>query len=150
MSSSLEFRLNACPICLICLDCRNKYGQNCTCQERHLEWKRKKVERDYIIDFCQKPFTQKGATNQRVALDKGFVDWILANISPHIELSSSPNNVNICQNCMSGFRDKNKSIKFPLFVFRVYNTKNFILLKYVNKSRKTKKFLRNQQQKLQI
>ena len=90
MSFFLEFRLNACPICLVCLDCQNIYGQNCTCQARKVEWKRKKVERDYTVDFCQRPLTQKGATERKVGLDKGFVDWILANISSHIELSSSP------------------------------------------------------------
>jgi len=74
MTTFLEFRLNACPICLICLDCKNKYGQVCTCKARELEWKRKKVERDYVVDFCHKPtFYAKGATSQKVALDKEFL-----------------------------------------------------------------------------
>ena len=120
MPYSLEFRLNACPICLTCLDCQDKYGQNCSCQARKLEWKRKKVERDYKVDFCQRPFTQKGATNQKTALDKEFIDWILANISPHIDLLSSPDNVNVCQGCMGGFRGKNKSIKFPHCLYLEY------------------------------
>ena len=46
---NMEFRLNTCPICLTCLDCKNKYGQNCTCQARKVKWKRKKIERDYTI-----------------------------------------------------------------------------------------------------
>ena len=150
MSFFLEFRLNACPICLVCLDCQNIYGQNCTCQARKVEWKRKKVERDYTVDFCQRPLTQKGATERKVGLDKGFVDWILANISSHIELSSSPSIVNICQICMNGFREKNKSIKSPMFVFRVYNIKNLFYSNISNKPRKTRNLLKKQQQKLQI
>jgi len=35
---------------------------------------REKVGRDYAVDFCQRPFTQKGAANQKVALDKKFGD----------------------------------------------------------------------------
>ena len=72
---------------------------------------------------------QKGAINQKVVLDKGFVDWVLANISLCIELSSFPDNVNICQDCINGFHSKNKSIKFLLFIFRVYN--KIYLLKYI-------------------
>ncbi|CAB4407410.1 unnamed protein product [Rhizophagus irregularis] len=102
----LKFRLNACPICLICLDCRNIYGQECTCQAREIVWKRKKVERDYVIDFCHKPLSQEGATNQKVVLDLGFADWVFANISSQIELLSIPNNVNICQKCMKGYHGK--------------------------------------------
>lgn len=64
----MEFRLNTCPICLTCLDRKNKYGQNCICQARKVEWKRKKIERDYIVDFIHKPLTQKGATEQKIAL----------------------------------------------------------------------------------
>src|SRR5436190_21502086 len=111
---------------------------------------KKKVERDYTVDFCQRPLTQKGATERKVALDKGFVDWILANISSHIELSSSPSIVNICQICMNGFRGKNKSIKSPMFVFRVYNIKNLFYSNISNKPRKTRNLLKKQQQKLQI
>ena len=113
MTSFLKFRLNACSICLICLDCKNIYGQNCTCQAREIEWKRKKSERNYMVDFCHKPITQTGATKQKVALETNFVDWFFANASPHIELSSFQNNVNICQNCISrynGNRVKNKGI----------------------------------------
>ncbi|CAG8464169.1 10785_t:CDS:2 [Funneliformis mosseae] len=103
MTFYLEFRLNACPICLICLDCKNEYGQKITCQARELEWKRKKIERDYILDFCHKPFTQKGATNQKITLDKEFVEWVLTSISPLIILLSHPNNINICIDCMNKY-----------------------------------------------
>lgn len=110
MNSFLEFRLNACPICLICFDCESEYGKECTCQAREIKWKRKKVERDYKVNFTQRSLTQKGATNHKVTLDKGFVDWLFANISSHIKLSSSPNNVNICQDCMNKYRSRNKGI----------------------------------------
>ncbi|PKB97244.1 hypothetical protein RhiirA5_433483 [Rhizophagus irregularis] len=33
--------------------------------KRVVVWKRKKVECDYVVDFCHKPLTQKGATNQK-------------------------------------------------------------------------------------
>ena len=87
MNFFLEFRLNACPICLTCFDCQSEYGKECICQAREIEWKRKKAERDYTVNFCHKPLTQKGATNQKVTLDKGFVDWLFANVSPHIKFS---------------------------------------------------------------
>ena len=92
----LEFRLNACPICLICLDCRSKYGQNCTCQAREIKWKKRKIERDYTVDFYHKPLTQNGATKQKVVLDSEFVSWLFANISSCIDISSSQNDVNVC------------------------------------------------------
>ena len=110
MTFPLKFRLNACSICLICLDCKNIYGQNCICQSREIEWKRKKIERDYIVDFCHKPLTQNGATKQKIALETEFIDWFSAHASPHIELLPFPNNVNICQNCMRKYRSKNKGM----------------------------------------
>src|SRR4051794_35775427 len=73
MSFSLEFYLNACSICLVCLDCQNIYDQNCTYQVRKVEWKRKKVKRNYTVDFCQRPLTQKGATERKVGFDKGLL-----------------------------------------------------------------------------
>ncbi|EXX56510.1 uncharacterized protein OCT59_022393 [Rhizophagus irregularis] len=102
----LKFHLNACPICLICLDCQNIYGQECICQAKEIVWKRKKVEHDYVIDFCHKPLSQQDATNQKVVLDLGFADWVFANISSQIELLSIPNNVNICQKCMKRYHGK--------------------------------------------
>ncbi|PKB95973.1 hypothetical protein RhiirA5_435700 [Rhizophagus irregularis] len=84
---SLKFRLNACPICLICLDCKNEY------------------------DFSPKPITQRGATTQKVALDSEFVEWVFTNVPPSIELSSSINNVNICQRCINKYRSKDKVTK---------------------------------------
>ena len=117
----LEFRFNACPVCLICLDCQKKYGQDCTCQARAVEWKRKKVERDYTVDFCHKPFTKKGATHQKVMLDSEFVSWFIANISLCIEISTLQNNVNVCQNCMSGYRhEKNKGMLSYIITIVLY------------------------------
>ena len=106
----LKFRLNACPICLICLDCKEKYGEKCTCQAREIKWKKKKVERDYVVNFCQKPLTQMGANRQKITLDSDFAKWILDRISLCIELSSIPNNVNICQKCVNEYRYINKGI----------------------------------------
>ena len=97
MTFSLEFRLN-CPICLICLDCQNTYGQKCTCQAREVIWKSKKAERNCAVEFVHKPLTQKGATNQKVVLDSEFVDCVFANISKEIELLPTQNDVNICKN----------------------------------------------------
>ena len=123
MAFFLEFRLNACPICLTCLDCQNKYSQGCTCQAREVKWKKKKDERDYKVDFCPKPLTQKGATIQKVVLDSEFVKWVFANTSLYIELSSQ-NNVNICLNCMNKYRGKNKG-KF--YIIQFYCLYKFIL-----------------------
>ena len=120
MTLLLKFRLNACSICLICLDCENVYGQSCTCQARQVEWKRKKDERDYKVDFRHKPLTQIGATKQKVALETKFIDWFFANASPHIEISPSPNNVNICQNCMRKYRSKNKGMFYIIFYYYIY------------------------------
>src|ERR1043165_3179386 len=112
MTCFLDFRLNACPICLICLDCQNTYGQRCICQAREIVWRRKKVERDYMIDFCHRPLTQKGATSQKVVLDPSFVEWVFANVSSQIILSPIPNHVNVCQACMKGYRDKKNGILY--------------------------------------
>ncbi|GES72796.1 hypothetical protein GLOIN_2v1783223 [Rhizophagus clarus] len=112
MTFLLEFRLNACPICLICLDCQNIYGQSCICQAREIVWRRKKVERDYMMDFCHRPLTQKEATSQKVVLDSDFVEWVFANVSSQIKLSPVLNNVNICQKCMKGYRDKKNGILY--------------------------------------
>ncbi|GBC34456.2 hypothetical protein RhiirA5_428231 [Rhizophagus irregularis] len=97
----LNFHLNACLICLICLDCQSIYGQDCICQAKVVVWKRKKVKRDYIVDFYHKPLTQKGTINQKHSLDLEFVNWIFANISSKIDFSLIPNNVNICQKCIT-------------------------------------------------
>uniref|UniRef100_U9UHP8 Uncharacterized protein n=1 Tax=Rhizophagus irregularis (strain DAOM 181602 / DAOM 197198 / MUCL 43194) TaxID=747089 RepID=U9UHP8_RHIID len=88
----LNFHLNACLICLICLDCQSIYGQDCICQAKVVVWKRKKVKRDYIVDFYHKPLTQKGTINQKHSLDLEFVNWIFANISSKIDFSLIPNN----------------------------------------------------------
>jgi len=126
--------LNACPICLICLDCQNIYGQGCVCQAREIVWKRKKVERDYMIDFCHRPLTQKGATSQKVVLDSGFVQWVFANVSSQIELSPIPNNVNICQRCMKGYRGKKNGIlMYNLYIVFINNESiySLILFEYI-------------------
>ena len=62
MAFFLKFRLNVCSICLVCLDCENEYGKECTCKARVIEWKRKKIECDYTVDFHQKLLTQQDAT----------------------------------------------------------------------------------------
>jgi len=115
MVSFLEFRLNACPICLICLDCKNEYGQNCTCQARIVEWKRKKIERNYIVDFRPKSLTQRGATKQKIVLDLEFVNWFFTKVSSQIVPSSLHDNVNICQSCIRGYHSNNKSIFCSIF-----------------------------------
>ena len=51
MTFLLKFRLNTCSICLICLDCKNVYGQNCICQAREVKWRKKKVERGKYLDI---------------------------------------------------------------------------------------------------
>src|SRR4051812_18285199 len=83
MFFSLEFRLNACSICLVCLDCQNIWSKLYLSSKKS-RMEKKKVECNYTVDFCQRPLTQKDTTKRKVGLDKGFVDWILANISLHI------------------------------------------------------------------
>ena len=149
MTFPLNFRWNACSICLICLDCKNTYGQNCTCQAREVEWKRKIVDRDYMVAFCHRPITQTGATKQKCALETKFVDWFFANASPHIELSSFQNNVNICQSCISrynGNRIKNKGILYIIFIVSIYRILLiYLFLKYIapNKVMKNKQVTQN-------
>ena len=104
--------------CLSNLSCLfglwNEYGKECTCKARVIEWKRKKIERDYIVDFCQKPLTQQGVTKQKVILDLGFVDWFFTKVSPQIESSSFHNNVNICQSCINIYNSNNKSMFYTI------------------------------------
>ncbi|CAG8606325.1 8113_t:CDS:2 [Funneliformis caledonium] len=73
-----------------------------------VEWKRKKTERNYMVDFRQKPLTQRGVTKQKVVLDLVFVDWFFTKVSPQIVPSSFHDNVNICQSCINGYHTNNK------------------------------------------
>ena len=54
-------------------------------------------------------------------LDSEFVSWFIANISPCIEISTLQNNVNVCQNCMSGYRHgKNKGMLSCIITIVLY------------------------------
>ena len=132
----MEFRLNACPICLTCLDCENKYGQNCTCQARKITWKKKIIERDYAVNFRRKALTQKGATSQKVVLDSGFVDWFFNNISSSIELSlsSPPDDANVCQDCMNRYHSESMFyiIFIVFFTYRYIYVITLFYSKYTN------------------
>ena len=126
----LEFCLNSYPICIICLDCQKVYGQNCTCQAREVKWKKRKIDRDYVVDFCHKPLTQKGATNQKVLLNSEFVRWLFSNVSQCIEISSFQNDVNVCKSCMSRYRGKNKGILLLISLIYTKVILKSYLLKY--------------------
>ncbi|CAG8501653.1 6758_t:CDS:2 [Cetraspora pellucida] len=39
MSTSLNFRSNACPTCMVCLICTKIYGKDCSCQQTNLNKK---------------------------------------------------------------------------------------------------------------
>ncbi len=117
MAFFLKFHLNAYPICLVYLNCENEYGKEYTCKVRVIEWKRKKIEHDYTVDFYQKPLTQQGATKQKVILDLGFVDWFFTKVSSQIEPLSFHNNINICQSCINIYNGNNKSMFYTIFFF---------------------------------
>ena len=78
-TNPLQYRPNACPLCLTCLVCTEVYGKNCICPPKELKWQRKSNE--YKIDFRHKPLDTVAARKQKIKLDNVFVNWFHSNIS---------------------------------------------------------------------
>jgi len=78
-TNPLQYRPNACPLCLTCLVCTEVYGKNCICPPKELKWQRKSNE--YKIDFRHKPLDTVTARKQKIKLDNVFVNWFHSNIS---------------------------------------------------------------------
>jgi hypothetical protein len=105
---SLDFRLNACPVCLICIVCNKIYGINCTCLAQKIVWKRKICDREYKVDFRHQPLLQSGATKQRIKLDTNFVSWFQSNISSQLKISLFQPDINICKVCIKKYEKDTK------------------------------------------
>jgi len=69
-SQTLKYRLNACPMCLICLKCDKFYGNLCSCEEITMYWSRNIQENK---KFRTKSLTQE-STKKRI--DFEFVHQI--------------------------------------------------------------------------
>ena len=106
MDSSLNFRLNACPICLICLLCEKTFGKDCLCQPKEVVWKKKLVERDYKVEFRHQPLSKIGAAKQKIKLDLDFVTWFQSNIFPQLQIPPSQPDANICKVCINKYVKK--------------------------------------------
>jgi hypothetical protein len=109
-TNSLQFRPNACPLCLVCLVCTKIYGENCICPYKELKWRRKSDE--YKIDFRHKSLDKVAAKKQKTKLDNEFVSWFHKNISPNLEISEEQHDANICRNCINKYDYYKRSIRF--------------------------------------
>ena len=72
-TNPLQYRPNACPLCLTCLVCTEVYGKNCICPSKELKWQRRSNE--YKIDFHHKSLDMVAARKQKIKLDNVFVNW---------------------------------------------------------------------------
>ena len=110
ITNSLQYRPNACPLCLICLVCAKTYGENCVCPPKDLKWKRKSNE--YIIDFRHRLLDQVAARKAKTKLDNIFVSWFHENVSPSLEISEEQHDANVCRKCINKYDYYKKSVYF--------------------------------------
>lgn len=113
MSTLLKFRLNACPICLVCLICAKIYGKDCSCQPIKLDKKSKKGS-GYQISFYSKYFTRTGASIKKVRYDQEFVDW--TKNSTKVEIPKNQDIINMCQKCAKNYDQHNQSETIDLTI----------------------------------
>ncbi|CAG8689151.1 2932_t:CDS:2, partial [Funneliformis mosseae] len=109
----LQYRPNACPLCLTCLICTEVYGKNCICPPKELKWQRKSSE--YKIDFRHKYLIWLRPENKKIKLDNVFVDWFYSNISPDLEISEDQHDANVCRKSLNQPRKiKSRSDWLPI------------------------------------
>jgi hypothetical protein len=99
MKPILSYRLNACPLCLICLKCNKIYGNSCSCESIILYWSRNIENKN----FRTKTLTQEAAKKRSNKFDSEFVTWFWSNVSPNLEISLSLSIVNICKRCLNKY-----------------------------------------------
>ena len=116
-TTPLQFRSNACPLCLTCLVCTEVYGQNCTCPPKELKWKRKSNE--YKIDFRHKSLDMVAARKQKIKLDNLFVNWFHSNISLDLKISEDQHDANVCRRCINKYDYYKKSMYFYI-VYEIF------------------------------
>jgi len=100
MEPKLNYRLNACPLCLTCLKCNKIYGDLCSCEATVLYWSRSIEENK---KFRTKTLTQEAAKKRSNKFDPKFVSLFWSNVSPNLEISLSLSIVNICKRCLNKF-----------------------------------------------
>ena len=100
MESKLSFRLNACPVCLICLKCNKTYGNLCSCESITIYWSRNIEE---TKNFRTKTLTQEAARKRSNKFTPEFISWFWSNVSPNLEISSSQPLINICKSCLNKY-----------------------------------------------
>ena len=69
MASKLSYRPNSCPICLICIECKEFYGSSCICEPKEIYWN--KNGEGYSVDFRHKALTN--IQSKKPKLDPTFV-----------------------------------------------------------------------------
>ena len=111
----LSYRLNTCPLCLICLHekCSKVYGESCICQLTTIYWGRNVKE---YINFHTKSLTYDVVKKKNTKFDPEFATWFWANISPHLEISSSQSLINLCKKCLNKY-DYSKGIFYTKFYY---------------------------------
>ena len=97
---TLSYRLNACPLCLMCIKCNKTYGDSCTCESIIIYWGRNIEE---TKNFRTKTLTPEAAKKRSNKFDPEFVAWFWPNVSPKLEISSSQSIINICKSCLNKY-----------------------------------------------
>ena len=82
---------------------------------------RKKIERNYKVDFCHQPLLQSEAIKQKIKLDTNFTSWFQANISLQLEISPFQQDVNVCKTCIKKY--EKSGFKYLVFFYKI-NLKN--------------------------
>ena len=109
-NSKLTYRLNACPICLICIEYNELYGKSYKCNVKELQWN--KNNNEYKVDFqykILKDLSLKKQNPRNSKFDPLFVSWFLQNISSDIKISEQQSGVNICRKCLNKYDYKRRS-----------------------------------------
>lgn len=100
MEDKLSYRLNSCPVCLVCFKCDKIYGDLCICESIIMYWGRNVSE---TKKFRTKTLTKEAARKRSNKFDPDFVAWFWSNVSPNLEISSNQPLVNICKSCLNKF-----------------------------------------------
>jgi hypothetical protein len=117
--SALQYRPNACPLCLICLVCTKSYGKDCVCPFKELKWQRKSNE--YQLDFRNKLLHNKVSERKEIKdrrkFDPEFVSWFRNNIQPGLKIPGDRYNVNVCKKCINKYEYYKRCMCFYIFIY---------------------------------
>jgi hypothetical protein len=103
MEHKLSYRLNSCPVCLVCLKCDEIYSDLCICESIIMYLGRNINETKKFHTKTLNQLNQEAARKRSNKFDPEFVAWFWSNVSPNLEISSNQSLVNICKGCLNKF-----------------------------------------------